>query len=72
MKGLFESTIDFNFIDKKNSLFYKFFRDYSTVLDNNMFVTNFVLYSMLDTYSAGLAPLDEQVFHEALDALLIF
>lgn len=47
-KGLFESKIHFNFVDKKNSDKTALIRDdIFKIDDNNMFVTSFVLYGLL-------------------------
>ena len=45
-KGLYESSVHVNFLDKKNTWFTNKLRN-SPIGDINMFVTNFVLYSQL-------------------------
>ncbi len=46
IKGLYQSHIHINFIDKKNSYFSTLMRR-NSLDDNNMFVTSFVLYSLI-------------------------
>jgi len=46
IKGLYESHIHINFVDKKNSYFTTSLRK-TSLDDNNMFVTSFVLYSLI-------------------------
>lgn len=47
-KGIYESRVHFNFVDKTNSALAHFLRDDMKVDDINMFVTNFVLYGLLE------------------------
>ncbi len=65
MKGLYQSQIKINFIDKKNGYFSAFMRE-NSLDDNNMFVTSFVLYSLLETSQLGTISLDEHAFSMAL------
>jgi hypothetical protein len=46
-KGLYESSIHINFLDKKNTLLTDKLRN-GPIADINMFVTSFVLYSQLE------------------------
>ncbi len=48
IKGLYSSFIHLNFIDKQNSLISDIFRDKFSALDMNMFVTNFIVCSLLE------------------------
>lgn len=50
IKGLFSSYIHLNFIDNENSFIANLFRNKLDALDMNMFVTNFVLCSLLEAY----------------------
>ena len=48
-KGLYESSVRFNYIDKTNSEAAELFRSkIFRVPDSNMFVTSFVLYGLLE------------------------
>jgi hypothetical protein len=46
-KGLYESSVHINFIEKKNSWLTEKLRS-SPIEDINMFVTSFVLYSQIE------------------------
>jgi len=48
IKGLFPSDIHFNFVDKKNTARSAFMRQKMKIDDENMFVTSFVLYGLLE------------------------
>jgi hypothetical protein len=48
IKGLFPSDIHFNFVDKTNSERTAFMRQNMKIDDENMFVTSFVLYGLLE------------------------
>jgi hypothetical protein len=48
-KGLFESRVHFNILDKRNSPLTAFIRDdFFKIDDINMFVTSFALYGLLE------------------------
>lgn len=47
-KGLFESKVHFNYLDKRNTKAAAFIRDeYFKIDDINMFVTSFILYGLV-------------------------
>jgi hypothetical protein len=48
IKGLFPSDIHFNFVDKKNSARTAYMRQKMKIDDENMFVTSFVLYGLIE------------------------
>jgi hypothetical protein len=76
IKGLYSSYIHLNFQDKDNSLFGKISRTDLAALDMNMFVTNFVLCSLIESlpFSSQLQKNDEfkSNLNIALEALNLF
>ena len=50
IKGLFSSYIHLNFIDDENSFIGQISRNYLAALDMNMFVSNFVISSLLESF----------------------
>lgn len=80
IKGLFSSYIHLNFIDNENSFLGKISRNNLAALDMNMFVSNFVICSLLESFefSLGMQQKDEKLLimrksiSEALEALLLF
>jgi hypothetical protein len=71
-KGLFSSSVRLNILGKKNNAYANFFRTKMFIPDNNMFVTSFVLYSLLEAEKYGQIKIDESSFNEALQSLLTF
>jgi hypothetical protein len=72
-KGLYRSYIHLNIMDDYNSIFSKPLREYVSVPDMNMFVTNFVVYSLLEAYNYdGLEDVDMESLNMALTQLLNF
>ena len=70
-KGLYESSIHINFLDKRNTFLTQKFRN-SPIPDINMFVTSFVLYSQLEAQQLGTYNIDDHDFSFALEALSEF
>ena len=71
-KGLFESTIHFNAVDKHNGLRAEAVRKNFKLDDSNMFVTSFVLFGLLEAQQLGTVDIDEHKFSESLMALVGF
>jgi hypothetical protein len=61
-----------NIIDKKNSWYETKIRDIFHIDDNNMFVTNFILITLLEAEKLGQITIDEDSFSLALSALLSY
>lgn len=53
VKGLYSSDVHINTAGKHNGFAASFFRNYAKIPDNNMFVTSFVLYTLLEAESLG-------------------
>jgi len=70
IKGLFSSYIHLNFIDNENSQISNLFRNKLKALDMNMFVTNFVLCSLLEALPYTTAFLDENVQKAHLQSMI--
>lgn len=58
IEGLFESNIHFNIVDKKNKLSAATVREKFKIDDENMFVTSFVLYGLLEAQQLGTIKID--------------
>lgn len=71
-KGLYGSDVKLNMLDKKNSMFYHFMRENMNIPDNNMFVTSFVLYSLIEANLLKEIEIDKKSFEEAVRAILLF
>ena len=72
-KGLYRSFIHINAMDETNSLTSKLVRKYPKITDMNMFVTNFVVYALLESYEyKGIKQLDKTSLENALTAILDF
>jgi hypothetical protein len=70
-KGLYKSYIHVNIMDETNSLAAKALREYASVPDQNMFVTSFVVYAILETYRyEGIKELDRDSLDDALNQLI--
>jgi hypothetical protein len=67
-KGLYESSIHINFLDKHNRLLTERLRN-GPISDINMFVTSFVLYSQLESQELGTIKINDHDFSFALEAL---
>ena len=71
-KGLYASYIKGNILDEKNSWFTAQVRENFNLADNNMFVTNFVLYAILESVEIGAIELQGESFRDAINAVLSF
>jgi hypothetical protein len=72
-KGLYRSYIHVNVMDDYNTIISKSVREYAKIPDMNMFVTSFVVYALLETYSFdGIPELDVTSLQDALNGLLKF
>ena len=69
MKGIFESKVHFNILDKRNLGFAAFMRDNEGVPDINMFVTSFALYGLLEANALGTIKINEHKFSQSLQAI---
>lgn len=72
MDGLYESVIKMNIIDKKNGELMTLFRRHANIPDKNMFVTNFILYSLLEAIDLNTVQYDAKVISKAMNAILEF
>ena len=70
MKGLFKSFIKINIVDEKNSDFSTFARKSTNIDDPNMFVSNFVILAILETWEFGDIDLNEISLNDAISAIL--
>lgn len=61
-----------NIIDKRNSYFDSLLRNHLTIDDKNMFVTNFILYSLLESINLGTIDYDKDSISKTVNALLQF
>jgi len=59
-------------MDNHNTWFYEQLRKDIKIVDNNMFVTNFVLYSILECYKLGTVEIHDKSFEHAYEAILKF
>ncbi|KAL4433134.1 hypothetical protein ABPG74_010829 [Tetrahymena malaccensis] len=71
-KGIYNSEIKLNLIDQKNSYFTHLFRKKMGVVDNNMFVTNFILLGLIEASELGYLELDMETIEQNIEALLKF
>ncbi|KAL4512370.1 hypothetical protein ABPG72_005372 [Tetrahymena utriculariae] len=71
-KGLYGSYIHGNIIDKDNSYLTHLIRTHFKCDDNNMFVSNFVLMALLDSYELRTIDLQLEEFEWTIDAILEF
>lgn len=71
IKGLYESHIRINFVDKKNTYYTSLLRK-NSLDDNNMFVTSFVLYSLIETAELETVRLDDHLISMSLETLATF
>lgn len=71
IKGLYQSHIHINFVDKKNTYYSSLLRK-SFLDDNNMFVTSFVLYSLIETAELETIQLDDHLISMSLETLATF
>jgi len=69
LKGLFQSDVRVNFVG--NELKTEARRKFA-IPDSNMFVTNFVVYTLLESHKLGSIDLDSTVLEDAIDAILTF
>ncbi len=69
MEGLFQSDIHFNIVDKKNKATSAFIRQKGKIDDENMFVTSFVLYGLLEAEQMGTVQIDHHLFSRSLQTL---
>ena len=65
-KGLYTSTVNFNTLSKRNSKLTDDLTNAHIVQDSNMFVTNFVLYGLLEAEQLGTIKVDHNRFSESL------
>ena len=72
LEGLFESNIHFNIVDKKNKLKAATVRERFKIDDENMFVTSFVLYGLLEAEQLGTIQIDQHAFSQSLQTLASF
>lgn len=70
-KGLYESSVHINFLDKRNTWFTDKLRN-SPIGDINMFVTSFVLYSQLEAQELGTIQIADHDFSRSLESLSEF
>ena len=72
IKGLYSSYIHLNFQDKQNSFLGKISRNYMAALDMNMFVTNFVLCSLIESipYAPELSKENKSELKQSLSIAL--
>jgi len=71
IKGLYQSHIHVNFVDKKNTYYASLLRK-ASLDDNNMFVTSFVLYSLFETAELETIQLDHHLISMSLETLSTF
>ena len=72
LEGLFQSNIHFNFVDKKNGVRTAALRQRFKIDDENMFVTSFVLYGLLQAEQLGTVEADHHLFSRSLQTLASF
>lgn len=58
-KGIYTSRVYLNYVDKKNSVFGKLLRNIHGVSDTNIFVTNFVILSLIESMELGIIKYDK-------------
>lgn len=71
-KGLYRSYIHLNVMDSRNSFPSKAVRTYIKVPDSNMFVSNFVIYALLESYEYGGLIIDNKSLKLGLSAIMEF
>jgi hypothetical protein len=72
-KGLFQSRVHFNILDKRNTDTTAFIRDdFFKIDDINMFVTSFVLYGLLEAKELGTLKVDDHMLSESLLSIASF
>jgi hypothetical protein len=71
MEGLFKSSINQNFVDKDNKALAAALRQLVQIDDENMFVTNFVLYGLLEAESLCTLKTDQR-FNRSLQTIASF
>lgn len=73
LKGLYESRVHFNIVDKKNSNLTAFMRsNFFKIDDINMFVTSFVLFGLLEAKELGTIKINQHYFSQSLNAIVSF
>ena len=59
-------------MNKRNTWIFEQFRKDIKIIDNNMFVTNFVLYSIFECFQLGTIQPNSENVELAIDAILEF